>query len=959
MKFTKRYGLPFKGYMSSVPRHMVPDGYAADGYNYDYVAKDGSFRIRGGSSTKVSAMLENALGTIQPRRIIPFTSESLSDGQETFGVLYGGDDYGCFAFHSTGTAANATPDARVVGDDYSATQYPANFKMIPLLANGAYTRCVTAAERAVLADGSYNAVEVADQILCPSYNGIPHVWNKRFNASTTTGSENVRIMPAGAIPPLIPPQIDSWAGTSGPFNADQWFYVSLVYEYEDGSISQPFIPRPPIANIFDGVLSGFQRLYGYGLVQVNGVNGLAATSSQERESVTMRIYRGGHGCKKVHVLASPQMPTPEECKITDLQVWFSVDADTIASTNGKPVTIRDFNLTPDPRLVRFDRIWMPPTRFAWVGDQRVWAGGSSGFRGGIIIAPAYNGTDETPLNTGATGEEIEITATTLVCRYGEGGGAATSYTYTFSSNTIQDLCDSINGLAFGNTSRFVAQLVPGTDPTMPANQLLDNIGDNTGDGSGRIACFSTAYPAVAWVKDSYRDQFTRAIRRRVYYTEGGPGLGGLSPHTWIAGNYRDVADSFGDFVAGGSTPAGQVCAYTRGVAVLRNTRDNRTGLDQDYYFTMINERRGCISPDSFIQGDGWVAYLTEDGLVACDGEREVIISKAVYNPKTKEGDWADEVDKCKNAMRDGTGTALFRAAVVDGKIYVSFRGGSKPDTVMVYDFTEGTAASGLAELLRPDGTEHGWSTPFRYEFDSTGVGIGAMGAVVRSDGTHIYAASDTTATNGRVEEIEQTSLYNYDAGAAHSYTCTTNTTPGTDTYITAVSGDFRRVAWGAEISGTPIFAGTTVSSVGGVGDDPTQLTMSVGAAGAGDYTLTFTGRTILARLYCKTDMNDIARRKALKKIAPAYVRQYTYNYLEGFQLSVSRDAARATEDFILLVLSSTNDSVTTYPITPPVRFQAPGKAHEIGFYNDGGDVDFVRMPVWGVEAEYELMDSNR
>lgn len=941
----KRYGLPFKGYMSSLPRHMVPDDYLAEGYNFDYAAKDGSFSVRYGSRMLTSAMLEQAGATIRPRRVVPFTSTSPTDGEETFGVLYGGS-FGCFAVRSTGTAQNATPDDFVVGYEFgSGGCYPSQANMIPLLANGAYTRLRTAAERALLAEGSANCVEVGDWLYFPSYDAIPHRWNKKFVGAQSLGAGDFcKILPAGNVPPLSPPKIDSgtsWSTGDGPWEGGKYFYVSAVYEFEDGTYSQPFIPRPVTSDLSSGL----------GLVAIPGAAGTT------HKSVSMTLYPTSNLVRKIHVLATPIADTPDELKILDLQVWFTVDHNlsvySLSSPSGVTVTAYDFNLLPDPRIVRFDRTWMPPCKFMWTGDQRTWAGYNNGYRGGILISTEFGSTDDYASAGGVF--EIGLSGTTVTL-YGDPALGGTNDTISLTGLTMQQLCDKINSNTAGTTPdyRWTAQLVPGTDPNMSAEALLDNAGDNTSDSAaGKMRAFGNAFPAVLWLNDTVTGA-APINKRRVFYTEGGPGLGGMSGASWIAGNYRDVADQHGDFVAGGSTPNGQVCAYSRGIAVLRNTRDNRTGLDQDYYFTMINERRGCISADSFVQGDGWVGYLTEDGFVCCDGEREVIISGAVYNPATKVGDWATEIDNCKNAARAGTNNAMFRAMVSEGKLRVSFRGGSVADRVMVYDFSGSSAGTGLAEVLRPDGTPWGWSTPHRYEYDTTGVGIGPMAAVHRSDGTHIYAASDTTTTNGRVERIESASEGAVDWNATHNISCTTNTNPGTDT-ILSTAGTFLYVPQTAGISGTGTAVGAEVASV----DSISELAMSAAATSAGTNTITFTGKRVVAKGYSKMETLDLSAKASVESATAIFLRGSPVGYASGLRMSVSRDSMRSTERYFSLADSETGltgFSRKTFDL--PLAIRSPAKYHEFGFDFDGHDEDLFPS-FWGVEAEYEVLDSNR
>ena len=278
---------------------------------------------------------------------------------------------------------------------------------------------------------------------------------------------------------------------------------------------------------------------------------------------------------------------------------------------------------------------------------------------------------------------------------------------------------------------------------------------------GNIWVLGGSWPLPLPFKKSYLDTLP-TLKRDLSFTTGGPLDPPYAANSYVAGNRRSAPGDVGISMGGAPLLDGALTCYSRGVGRLRNIRGGKTGEDGDYRNEVWAWGRGCISPYSIVHGNGWVGYLSDVGYVVSDGQNERVISLAVYNPASKEGEWAYEIGQCKNAAEtDGAGY-YFMAHVAEGKLFVSYRRSASnitPAHVMVYDFNGSLESVGLAQVLRPDGVPWGWSTPLTYSWraHSATAGIaGAIGSVRKSDGVYLYVCDDTNdkTTGGLLQRIE-------------------------------------------------------------------------------------------------------------------------------------------------------------------------------------------------------------
>jgi hypothetical protein len=106
-----------------------------------------------------------------------------------------------------------------------------------------------------------------------------------------------------------------------------------------------------------------------------------------------------------------------------------------------------------------------------------------------------------------------------------------------------------------------------------------------------------------------------------------------------------------------------------------------------------------------------VVYLSDQGLIACDGERFECLSTRVYNEASKVGEWAYEIAACKAASEADTDNTYFGCTAIGQRLWVWYRTGASTRRMMCLDFSASRATSGMAQFLDDSGTPFGWSAP--------------------------------------------------------------------------------------------------------------------------------------------------------------------------------------------------------------------------------------------------------
>lgn len=497
-----RLGFPFKGYMSSVRRFQVPPGYMTADSRDMLVTTDGRLVQRLGSAV-VGDSVTAPVGLIESkwsaraRKILGLASDTLADDYPTHALLTTAEGFnakfGTFYVRST----NSGGSNYQLGKEYGTTHYPTavstaiNFKMIPLAYDcGAMglTRGVTALNRQFFTPGSRSCIQTQYNVLYPNLNGMPFAWGKRWNDSSASGSEVFRGQPWGRIPCLWAPTCATPAAAVAN-DQKNWtdgdmFYATVIFEFEDGSYSQPFICRPPSATV-TATKGGLNTV---GTIQPSG------TPVAFYRSLTWTFSKGPPGCVARILARTNKINASSNAATTggggQTIQGLALDQFLIVARIGNNTQNtyddpggNDNSLVVDAgQIVRFDRTWCPPTRHCFEFDQRVAVGYRRLFNGGIIIAPSGIASsrdmnfDDTEITTGTNAFTVRTVANQLQLRRFIAPWPAAVLLKSIvltNAKTLQQVVDEVNATLFSETQgEWCAQVCPGTDPTTRSTNLI-------------------------------------------------------------------------------------------------------------------------------------------------------------------------------------------------------------------------------------------------------------------------------------------------------------------------------------------------------------------------------------------------------------------------------------------------------------------------------------------------------
>lgn len=852
---TRRYGLPFHGCNTVTDEHLLALGMIGSS-SRDMLIVPG----RTPESTKIvrrkgSAGVGSATGllecpvadaTMKGIEGFEFSSPSLTDGYPTHAVIFADESkrFGQVYIRDT----NGPTDYNI-GEEFSSTHYPTaastvgNLKCIPLPydGNGAtgLTRLAYEENRRRHVAGTRKHVAARNWHYFPSYLSCPSKWNSRYNQASGSGSQKVRISPAGHCPPLWPPHFPLASHPTrktavGPWGEGDTFFVSCMFEWEDGSFSMPCLPRD-----INATLTG-----GRGLVVVPDD---ADGTVEYFDYIPWRgIPIGPPGVVRVWLLRSPkktktQVTSGEWPDISDLRITGYVPN---GVTDYDDPNGNDGALVQDDNRVRFDHKWPDRARYSWTFDGRVAYGNLRPNPCAIVLAPSgsaatrdLNGDDEA--NPGSISFHVRVTTTQCILRF-TSGGLTTDNAINLASTSLQQLVDTINATAAGAGAReWAAQLVPGVAGSLPATYLAPTTQDisctknstttittassfvdvaegmkvsgtgipagtyvkskasntsltlsaaatdsltstltfytDTGDGgmvssgdTGNVRAYNGAYFVVLPFKQSYLDTFENSPRDMIF-TGGGPAHASLSANNFYVavGNRRTIPAEGGVIMGGAPLRDGCVVFGSKRIYWLRNQRSGGTGEDSDYRLIELELGRGCTSPYSIIEGNGWVGCMTADGLWVYDGERSAILS-GDHLDRRGDGGYVGELayeakTSAAAAIKDGTDYGFF-AHFRDGRIWLGYRrdAGGNNRAMVCLDCSPSVESSGINQLLRPDGTPYGWSPRLNYSWRGDPLhSMGCIFSVQKSDKVHLYMTDDENdkTTCGLVQEFESTGTY--------------------------------------------------------------------------------------------------------------------------------------------------------------------------------------------------------
>ena len=459
---------------------------------------------------------------------------------------------------------------------------------------------------------------------------------------------------------------------------------------------------------------------------------------------------------------------------------------------------------------------------------------------------------------------------------------------------------------------------------------------------GEYRVFGNSNFGVVHFNSAYRATYPTS-KRSVLYTGANPGHARNAADNYYVGNRRTLEERAGILMGIAPLLSGAVLPCSRGIGVIRNLRGGKSGEDNDYRAELLNQARGCISWGSVVSGNGWVGYLTSEGYVVTDGQEERIISRDVWNATTRMGDWAYEISQCEAGANGDNDLGRFHASVLGGRIYCSFRSSATvtvPDRQLIYDFSSEAPSSGLAEVLRDDGSSFGWSCAL------TLTGSPAC-EVAKSDGIHRYLAIEDNAGatgDGRVDEFE---FGPYDISKTRTVL---HCSASGQSVITTVNDGFLGLTEGTLVVSSYYPAGTFVRSV----RSEIEILLSANASSSyTDQSLTFYGIGVAAVAYTSTDMLGTAKQKSLNKIY-ALTRKVTSETVSGMTIGVARNKGAVIYDVLNVKPANAADVYVRQPIEMPMFARGPRESVE--FYIADNGTGAVQPEVYGIEADVEVLE---
>jgi hypothetical protein len=507
---------PWTGYVSSVPRHMLPpDKISADSQNVYVSPFDGSLRQREGTTIygdtlsgglEVTGLLEQKFSG-RVRHMVEMDSPSFSDGLPVISALVtnetnsgyvpgaGGADSGFRGSVYVRNHAGATNYSFL--QEFGNPYYPAygatgggtltsfNMKVVPSWyesGDGGYTRGAFQFSRLFFTGGSRKMVDAGAWRYLSALRSTPIRWNRRINTASSGLTEPVRVFPTGAWGPLFPPRVQAGTASTGSdavWSDGDFFYCSVMFQFEDGSFSIPFTPRA-----INGRLSA-----GLGAITVGTIGG----TSKYRNLAWDRIPIGPDGTIARVLLRSPKQTLATSSDVItvsygNLQICGVLRNNT--QTSFTDTLGADAGLLDDVNIVRQD--WALPrrARVMGTGDQRVVIGYSLPNPCAIMLAPTGSAAArdlnlaDTGSISGANAFLVRITSTQvelhkLAAPAAPAAGTQLNLDYATYA-TLQDMVDAINATTTAsNCGEWAAALAPGIDGSTASSSLCPTTADVT------------------------------------------------------------------------------------------------------------------------------------------------------------------------------------------------------------------------------------------------------------------------------------------------------------------------------------------------------------------------------------------------------------------------------------------------------------------------------------------------
>ena len=698
--------------------------------------------VSGGA--EVTGLLNKKWGA-KSRKFFALDTPSMSDGFPIPAVLYGEDTNAGFPTADSGfpgtiwagsTNSGASTNALknyslgeefAMGDTYGdpATEPNASdyrFKMVPIWidsGDGVYNRAALTGTSGTdkfmqqfMTCGSRSVMQTQNWLYAPNLRCTPWRWNKEMNESGTVGSRTFRLYPTGPFGPLFPPTATTPSADTSVTNWEDGdtYYISVVFQFEDGSYSSPFIPRAPQAT---GLTAGL------GLVTV----GTIAGGNKYRHITYSNIAIGPKGTIARVLLRTPkQNRTATTDKLTleplDLRVIGVLRNNT--QTSYVDFGGDDDSLLEDNDVVRFDLVCPRRARYIGTGDQRVAVAYTLPNTAAIMIAPvglsaAYdkNVDDENALTYGTRGLLVRITSTQLELHYNDSvapdfvaGGPPlddNAVAFLFSTyTTLEKLVDAINATTTTSLCKqWAAQLAPGIDGSMASTSLTLTSFDVAGC-STTVSTTLTTTNSFAAVGVGMKVSGTNITAGTyVVSKESNTSLTLSTAATGVGGPalsmtfYQETGDN--TIVTGGTL--GYLRSFGPNLPLLLHCKasafpdydvPNKVGV----YFTMSSPGAltsgVSLAPNSFVAGNKLIPHSSPrqqmqracTGIVDIEGMGLIAYNDGIYAWKNERGGNSGEDFDCRlYTINDGRGCIAY-GGLTSGNGWAAY---PTPEGVMAVD----------------------------------------------------------------------------------------------------------------------------------------------------------------------------------------------------------------------------------------------------------------------------------
>ena len=405
-------------------------------------------------------------------------------------------------------AASYEPYAKIVPLPYISRGGAANGTAVN--SGVGYTRCAFEYSRRFVAPGSWRGIQVGRWFYLPNFHGCPAKWDLKTNADGTNATDRYNLRPSGHYPPMFCPTLAGNTtdcivdATNKVFYQGDSAFVTIMFQYEDGSFSIPY--RPNTSQPFT--------------ISVTGAGGASDTTTYS--SILLRsIAIGEPGVVRRIILATdwvnlgtatiPGTPSgwnPPGGNSTTGRSASDID---LSIANLKVIGIINNNTDTTFKLttrisgaaaanaVRDDHIWPPSSRYIFEMERRIGMGYSRRINPcAIVLAPIsrkggtygdLNLANDSASLYSTTAQALQLyrsTAGALTASFRQGDIAAGS---NFTANdittiggtalaacTLQQLIDTLYATTTAsNGGGWAGSLVPGVDGNILCSNLQPTV----------------------------------------------------------------------------------------------------------------------------------------------------------------------------------------------------------------------------------------------------------------------------------------------------------------------------------------------------------------------------------------------------------------------------------------------------------------------------------------------------